>query len=181
MPTETQAPTLADLEFVAYLDANGRLPQQFDGKIGAYAIFSEDHGLQYVGYSRNILLSLKQHLVRRPQHCYWLKAQVIDRPSRTVLEAMCNGWIAENGSSPLGNTSERSLWEQAIDVKAAMTPEERNQYQDEHLEERAQLKVLKQAARRIEAEILDILTARGAQESLRFNPKLKGQGLLDLK
>ncbi len=181
MATELQVPSLTDLEFVAYIDSSGHLPPQFEGKIGAYAIFSEDKCLQYVGYSRNILLSLRQHLVRRPSQCYWLKAQVIDRPNRTMLEAIRNHWIEQNGSQPVGNTTQRSLWEQAIEVKAAMTPEELAQYQDDQLDEVAQIKVLKQAARRIEAEILEILTTRGVQESLRFNPKLKESGLLDLK
>jgi hypothetical protein len=41
--------------------------------------------------------------------------------------------------------------------------------------------VLKQVARRAEAEILDVLKARGVQVEIRFNPKLKEAGLLDLK
>ncbi|MGL4620405.1 MAG: GIY-YIG nuclease family protein, partial [Chroococcidiopsis sp.] len=45
----------------------------------------------------------------------------------------------------------------------------------------AQIKILKTAARRVEAEILSQLQTRGLQMQLRFNPKLKEQGLLDLK
>jgi hypothetical protein len=36
-------------------------------------------------------------------------------------------------------------------------------------------------ARRVEAEILVMLESRGIKTEIRFNPKLKEQGLLDLK
>jgi hypothetical protein len=40
---------------------------------------------------------------------------------------------------------------------------------------------LKNVARRVENEILSLLKARGVTEEIRFNPKLKTSGLLDLK
>lgn len=181
MPSETQVTPLSHLEYCPYLNDEGQLPQELSGKIGAYAIFSEDQTLQYVGYSRDILVSLRQHLVRQPRHCYWIKTQAIDKPSRTLLEAIRNDWLAENGTKPEGNGAAKEKWEQAIDVKAQMTPAEQAQYNDPELDERSQVKVLKQAARRIEAEILAVLAERGVQEPLRFNPKLKETGLLDLK
>jgi hypothetical protein len=181
MPSETQVIPLSSIEYCPYLDKEGLVPTEPSGKIGAYAIFSADKTLQYVGYSRDIFLSLKQHLIRQPRHCYWFKSQFIEKPNRTLLEAIRNDWMTENGSEPPGNGPDQSRWEQAIDVKAAMTPEERSQYQDPQLDEPAQVKILKQSARRIEAEILAILSERGVQEPLRFNPKLKETGLLDLK
>jgi hypothetical protein len=45
----------------------------------------------------------------------------------------------------------------------------------------AQIKLLKQVARRVEETILVKLQERGVQTEIRFNPKLKEQGLLDLK
>ena len=181
MQIEPQISSLASLDFIAYVNPEGYLPNQFEGKVGAYAIFAQDKTLQYVGYSRDIYLSLKQHLVRQPQLCWWLKVQTIDRPSRTALEGIRNTWIAENGTVPPGNNTEQSQWDQAIDVKAAMTPEEQARYQDPQLDPVAQQKVLKNAARRIEAEILAVLASRQIQEALRFNPKLKDSGFLDLK
>lgn len=174
-------PTLAELTAVPYIDQTGHLPTQWEGQVGAYAIFAADQVLQYIGYSRDISLSVKQHLVRQPDHCYWLKVHTIDRPSRSLLEQIRSAWIAENGTVPAGNATEQAVWEQPIDVKAAMTPAEQAQYSDPQLDAIAQQKVLKGAARRIEAEILAILETRSLQESLRFNPKLKDQGLLDLK
>ncbi len=178
MPVEPNS--LANLEYLPYLN-EGYLPKEFEGKVGAYAIFDQEQTLQFVGYSRDIYLSLKQHLVRRPQYCYWLKVQTIDRPNRTALEKIQAAWIAENGSIPLGNANERTQWEQAIDVKAAMTLEERSEYTNPENDPQTQHKILKNAARRIEAEILAALQSRQVQEAIRFNPKLKDSGLLDLK
>ena len=60
-----------------------------------------------------------------------------------------------------------------------MTADEQAEYA--RLEEVNQIKYLKKIARRVEAEILATLKARGVQMDLRFNPKLKESGLLDLK
>jgi len=178
MPPEPAS--LANLDYLPYLH-EGYLPKQFEGKVGAYAIFDQAQTLQFVGYSRDIYLSLKQHLVRQPQRCYWLKVQTIDRPSRTALEKIQDAWITENGSTPPGNAAEQTRWEQAIDVKAAMTLEERSEYTNPENDPQTQHKILKNAARRIEAEILAELESRQVQEVIRFNPKLKDSGLLDLK
>lgn len=181
MSSEPQIHTLASLDFIPYVNGEGLLPEQLSAQVGTYAIFSEDQTLKYVGYSRDIYLSLKQHLIRQPNACHWLKVQTIDRPSRTILEQIRDAWIAENGSLPQGNGLEQPQWEQAIDVRVAMTPEEQTNYYNAGIDEATQQKVLKNAARRIEAEILAVLESRQIQEPLRFNPKLKDQGLLDLK
>ncbi|MBD2205048.1 GIY-YIG nuclease family protein [Calothrix sp. FACHB-1219] len=181
MSNEINLPLLETLEYVTYIDEDGQLPEQFQGKIGVYAIFDQEKLLQFVGYSRDVYLSLKQHLVRQPQTCYWVKVQTIDRPNRTLLESIEQAWITENGSLPLGNGEHKSQWVQPIDVKAKMTPEEQEKYQNPLNDEVTQIKILKNVARRVEAEILAVLEARGCQTQIRFNPKLKEEGLLDLK
>jgi hypothetical protein len=173
------APTLISLEYISYLDDQGQIPNQFEGKVGVYAIFDRVKALQYIGYSRDVYLSLKQHLVRQPQHCDWLKVQTIDRPSRTILEEIRDAWIAENGSQPAGNSVDQVLWNQPIDAKAQMTAEEQAAYAAG--DEMIQTKLLKQAARRVEEQVLAALLVRGVQMQIRFNPKLKEAGLLDLK
>jgi hypothetical protein len=173
--------SLAQIDLLPYIDPQGLLPSQFAGKVGAYAIFAQDQTLQYVGYSRDIYLSLKQHLVRQPQLCHWVKVQVIDRLSRALLEQIRDHWLQAQDSLPPGNDSTQSQWEQPIDVKAAMTAQERADYTDPGIEEITQQKILKNAARRLESEIFAVLEARQIQESLRFNPKLKDNGVLDLK
>lgn len=181
MPSESSSVSLANLALIPYLNDQGKLPEQFAGKVGAYAIFDQAQTLQFVGYSRDIYLSLKQHLVRQPQRCYWLKAYPVERPSRTALEACCQTWIEENGAVPPGNGPEKAAWEQPIDVKAAMTPAEQASYDNPEIDERTQRQILKNSARRLEADILNQLARRHIQEEIRFNPKLKEAGLLDLK
>ncbi|MGL5922727.1 MULTISPECIES: GIY-YIG nuclease family protein [unclassified Chroococcidiopsis] len=170
---------LTDLEAIPYIDTDGQLPAQYQGKVGVYAIFDSDKVLQYIGYSRDVYLSLQQHLVRQPQKCYWLKVETIDRPSRSVLENIRQEWIEENESFPPGNGAQEAEWTQPIDAKLSLTSEEQKSLADG--DELAQIKILKTAARRVEAEILSQLQTRGLQMQLRFNPKLKEQGLLDLK
>ncbi len=180
MSSQTDTPTLSSLEVLTYIDDRGQLPEQFQGKVGVYAIFDQQQTLQYIGYSRDVYLSLKQHLVRQPDLCYGLKVLTIDRPNRTILEEIRTAWISENGSVPLGNGAAEGKWTQAIDAKAQMTPAEQASYAGA-IDELTQTKVLKQVARRAEAEILEVLKARGVQVEIRFNPKLKEAGLLDLK
>jgi hypothetical protein len=181
MTTETNITALNTLEYLPYIDENGQLPEQFQGKIGAYAIFDQEKVLQFVGYSRDVYLSLKQHLIRQPQQCYWVKVQTIERPSRAVLENIESAWIAENMTVPVGNSNQKEQWINAIDVKVLMTPEERLNYQNPVNDELTQIKILKNVARRVETEILAALAARGLQLQVRFNPKMKEAGLLDLK
>jgi hypothetical protein len=180
MTSQTDTLPLNTLEFVSYLSDRGLVSDQFQGKVGVYAIFNADQILQYIGYSRDIYLSLKQHLVRQPQSCYWLKVQTIDRPSRTILEGIRDAWIAENNSLPVGNGADADGWNQPIDVKGMMTADEQTSFTNA-INEAAQIKVLKQVARRVESAVLETLKTRGVQEEVRFNPKLKEEGLLDLK
>ena len=179
MSLETEIPVLENLEFLPYLDNQGLLDENLSGKIGIYAIFNQDKNLQFVGYSRDIYLSLKQHLVRQPQKCYWLKVQTIDRPSRSILESTKQQWITENNAIPEGNSEQENLWTQPIDAKLTMTEEDKLRYNSN--DELGQIKLLKSIAKRLEAQILETLSDRGVKVEIRFNPKLKEQGLLDLK
>ncbi len=179
MSSETPIPALSDLDYIPYLDEGGNLPESLSGKIGVYAIFDADKSLQLVNYSRDIYVSLKQHLVRQPQSCYWLKAETIERPNRTRLETIRKAWIEENGDIPPGNGQVEAIWNQPIDAKKTMTDEDKSTYNKS--EELGKIKLLKKIARRVEAEIVEQLNARGVQTEIRFNPKLKEQGLLDLK
>jgi hypothetical protein len=181
MTDQTNITRLQDLIEISYIDSNGQIPEEFQGKIGVYAIFNQDKILKFVGYSRDIYISLRQHLVRQPDNCYWVKAQTIERPSRAILETIEKAWIAENASIPVGNGDEKEKWTQAINAKAMMTAEEIANFQNPIHDEIGRMKILKNVARRVEAEILEVLAARGLQMQIRFNPKLKEEGLLDLK
>jgi hypothetical protein len=179
MSSNIDLPSLESLEFLPYINDVGELPDQLQNQIGIYAIFDRSQSLQFVGYSRDIYLSLKQHLVRQTDCCDWVKATTIDRPNRTFLESVQSSWIADNGSVPAGNDRDRSLWLDPISTRHAMTTAESNSFDD--LDGVAQIKLLKQVSRRVEETILAKLQQRGVQTEIRFNPKLKEQGLLDLK
>ncbi len=179
MSANTDIPSLSSLDFLPYLNDAGELPTSLQNQIGIYAVFDSSLLLQFVGYSRDIYLSLKQHLVRQPDCCYWVKATTIDRPNRTWLDSVQSAWIAENGSVPVGNGEANSAWLDPISTRHAMTVAEQDSFDD--LDGVAQIKLLKQVARRIEETILTKLTERGVTAEIRFNPKLKEQGLLDLK
>ncbi len=179
MSTETLVVTLASLELLPYLNEAGKINPELTKKIGVYAIFNQEQELMYVGYSRDVYLSLKQHLVRQPQSCFWLKFQTIARPSRTLLEEIRQAWITENVVVPLGNQSDNTSWTQPIDTKPMMSDRERSEY--DASAQPQQIKLLKQVARRVQAEIEAQLQQRCFTGEIRFNPKLKEQGLLDLK
>ena len=178
MSTSTEVPTLADLRTIPYLDANGALPAELVGKIGVYAIYDRAGMLQLIDYSRDISFGLLQHLVRQPEKCYGIKAHAIERPSRTVLETIRQAWLAEQDTIPAGNGADADLWQKPIDVRDSLTPEEEIAFQA--AAELGRAKILKQVARRCQADKLEQLKARGLEGEVRFNPKLKEKGLLDL-
>ncbi|MEB3231228.1 MAG: GIY-YIG nuclease family protein [Leptolyngbyaceae bacterium] len=177
---ETDIFSLATLDFIPYISEDGQLPAQLAKAVGVYAIFDADQTLQYVGYSRDVVMSLKQHLVRCPHLCHWLKVKTIDQPRRAILEGIQASWIAENGDRPPGNSTEADQWTDTIDTTTQMTPEEQATYAAA-TGEVEQTKVLKQVARRVEAEILAALEVRGVKDVIRFDPKLKEKGLLSIK
>ncbi len=177
--TSSEIVPLANLEYQSYLNENGLIDLELEKKIGVYAIFNQTKILQYIGYSRNIYLSLKQHLIRQIDQCYWLKIQLITTPSRTILEAIKNSWIEENGQINIQNAENEEKWTQPIDAKIGMSEQDKKNY--DYSGEMEKIKFLKKIARNLESEINTKLQARNCKEEIRFNPKLKEQGLLDLK
>lgn len=179
MTTQTTIPNLNTIDYIAYLNEEGAISETLQKKIGVYAIFDKNKTLKFVGYSRDIYSSLKQHLIRQPHHCHWLKVEIINRPSRTILEEIKAHWIDEQGDVSLKTKEHQALWTQPINAKSTMTEEEQESYKNS--DELTQIKLLKKVARRVQAEIEETLKQRGNTMEIRFNPKLKEQGLLDLK
>jgi len=98
MTTETDIPSLASLEYIPYIDASGQLSEQFQSKVGVYAIFDQEKVLQFVGYSAMLISASSS------TSCANLKVLLdqsanIDRPSRTILESIRDAWTAENGDT----------------------------------------------------------------------------------
>lgn len=131
MSTPSELPSLQNLERHPYLNSDGSVADNFlVGQVGIYAIFDDQEILQFVGYSRNVSVSLRQHLIRKPEQCYSFKVQTITRPSRQVLEDIRQHWLRENGVVPPGNGEAEAEWTQSIDVKPLMTEEERQGFSE---------------------------------------------------
>eukprot|EP00899_Mesostigma_viride_P009678 jgi/Mesvir1/18711/Mv12422-RA.1 len=174
---------LADLPFLPYV-SEGKIADltQPGVKASVYAIADKNKVVQYIGVTRGIYSSMRLHMARKPALCYYVKVQQITKPSRTQLEDIRNAWIKELGGAPPGNDNGpvQNTWENPVDVKPMMTPEE-----VEAMKAAAPgpelVKVLKNAARRVEAMMEADYQALGLTETMRFDPKLKEKGLLDLK
>jgi hypothetical protein len=160
------------------LDSEGKINPDFEAKIAIYAIFDQDKKIQYIGYSRNLFKSLQQHLIRKVEQCHWFKVHIIERPNRSLLEGIRHDWIEEN-KGLLPSNEEQKKWTQPINTRQEMTPVEKQEYEQQ--DELNQIKILKKAARRVEDKIKEKLHQRGVTMNMRFNPKLKEEGLLDLK
>lgn len=169
----TELPDLGGLPWFPYIDGEGQIAADLVGKTGVYAIFDREQNLAYVGISRDIATSLKQHIVRVPDRCYWYKTWQIENPDRNLLTAIQQAW---QGSL----TIDRQLWEKPIDCRGLMTNQEKEKLA-QAAEEKQVNRTLKDIARRVEAEIIQKLTDRGVSFEIRFNPKRKEEGLLDLK
>lgn len=182
--TSKEVTPLRDLEFLPYLNEEGLITvcSEPTAKASVYAIFDNERVLQYIGISRQVHSSMRLHFARMPLKCYYVKIQNISKPSRSLLELIKDKWIEENGSLPSGNDGgpEQNMWENPLDCKPLMTDEEIGK-----LEEAGagppKAKVLKNVARRVEAQLEKGFLARNCKERLRFDPKLKEKGLLDLK
>jgi hypothetical protein len=176
--TSSEPPALDSLDYQAYLNAEGCVETTFDQKIGVYAIFDQTKTLEYVGYSRNVLLSLRQHLIRQPERCHWVKIQPIERPDRAYLEAVQRAWLST--ASPTERLPTEA-WVGPIRIPEHLTPDEQAALAQSPPDSLERQKLLKAAGRRLEGEILQQLAQRGVREEFRFHPKLKESGLLDLK
>ena len=172
-------PNLDQLPLQPFLTPAGELDSSTEKQIGVYAIFDQAQSLQYVGYSRNVGFSLLQHLVRQPPLCHWFAVHYIDRPDRQLLSQIQEHWLAAQGSLPPGNDQQQSDWCESLNVIDHLTPEEATAIAQCDASEKP--KLLKTIARRLEAEQVAKLQARGVTQTIRFDPKLKEQGRLDVK
>ena len=128
---------------------------------GVYAVLDSDRIYQYVGYSRDVLRSVRGHIAQngdreadaeRHRACTYIRVQTFKFPKRQAMEATKDEWIAELDYTPAGNAGE-GTWAGTIGeaAKATMTAEERNAYEEK------KLKLRKAMA---DASLIDELTAQ---------------------
>ncbi|MBE9045424.1 GIY-YIG nuclease family protein [Pleurocapsales cyanobacterium LEGE 10410] len=103
---------------------------------GVYAVVDSDRRYQYIGYSRDVLRSLKGHIAQNgSQACTFLRVKSFKFPKRQAMEALRDEWIAELDYIPLGNTDRQETWARTIGeaAKATMTVQEQNAYEEKKL------------------------------------------------
>lgn len=181
-------PTLASLPLHPYIDPDTGLIPYPDpaAKTGVYAIYGAADRVVYLGKSRDIHNTLRMHLGRRPVDCVAYRALALPRPSRAAFDTILAAWAAELGAPPPGNDGgdEQARWEKPVDVRWAgsgvvLTAAEREALDGCVLAADAG-KVLKKVCRRVQGEVEAVLRARGCKEPMKWAPKLKEKGLLDV-
>lgn len=103
--------------------------------LGVYAVYDNAHNVQYIGYSRNIVLSLKRHLSRVGEDvCAFVRVMVFMNKAMTTrenLEREAMDWIEHEGTLPPGNGAEKELWEEGTTLGIAdMSTKERIDYEE---------------------------------------------------
>jgi len=134
MASNTAAlPTLESLKMLPYLCPETGLinpdcyPTSSAIRASVYGIFDASYGLQFIGMSRNIKLSLRMHLGRKPDATYGIVVYHVQKPSRTLLESIKEQWIEEVGTAL---DEDVAGWESALDVKAVMNEKDRQMMTD---------------------------------------------------
>jgi len=103
---------------------------------GVYAVIDTSHQTQYIGYSRNILLSLNGHIAQNgSENCAFLRVQTFKFPKREEMENLRDAWIAELGSIPPGNDANSEMWASTVGeaARAAMSADEQKAYEEKKL------------------------------------------------
>jgi hypothetical protein len=127
---------------------------------GVYAVLDGDRLYQYIGYSRDVLRSLKGHITQNgTQVCTYIRVKTFKFPKRQEMEALKAAWISELSYTPAGNTGDGDTWASTIGeaAKATMTAAERNAYEEK------KLKLRKAMA---DATLIDELTAPTDQSEI---------------
>ena len=103
---------------------------------GVYAVIDTSNNTQYVGYSRNILLSINGHIAQNgAKNCAFLRVQTFKFPKRESMESLQDMWIAEIGSIPPGNGADSEMWASTVGqaARSAMSATEQQAYEEKKL------------------------------------------------
>jgi hypothetical protein len=103
---------------------------------GVYAVLNSANQTEYVGYSRNVLTSLKGHLAEHGSEiCAYVRVQPFKFPKREEMESLRDTWIAALAEVPPGNAGAGGVWATTVGeiAKAAMSVEEQAAYEEKKL------------------------------------------------
>lgn len=148
---------------------------ELDEKVaGVYAVLDTQNLVQYVGFSRNIALSLRNHLKTFGGNIVQqVRIKSVIFPKKEELSALQSDWISSLGYTPVGNSkNEEGIqlgWESSSRGSGAvMTVEEKNKY----IETKTKLrKAMADATLISEAEADDIAASTMSNEAKRANLK----------
>lgn len=122
---------------------------------GVYVVLDAERHTQYIGYSRNVLLSLNSHVTQNgPQKCAFVRVQAFKFPKRQEMEDLRDAWIAELESTPPGNATDHEMWASTVGeaAKGVMSATERQIYEEKKLKLR---KAMADTTLSKEAETID--------------------------
>jgi len=103
---------------------------------GVYAVLNSTNQTQYVGYSRNVLTSLKGHLAEHGgEVCALVRVQPFKFPKREEMENLRDSWIGELDTIPPGNTGAGGVWATTVGeiASSAMSEQEKAVYEEKKL------------------------------------------------
>ncbi|MEG5061096.1 GIY-YIG nuclease family protein [Microcoleus sp. A2-C5] len=103
---------------------------------GVYAVIDASSNTQYVGYSRNILLSINGHIAQNgAENCAFVRVQTFKFPKREEMESLRDTWIAELGTIPPGNDVDSEMWASTVGqaARSAMSATEQQAYEEKKL------------------------------------------------
>ncbi len=130
---------------------------------GVYAVLDSANQTQYIGYSRNVLTSLKGHLAEHgSQVCAFVRVQVFKFPKREEMESLRDTWIDELTTVPPGNTGAGGIWATTVGeiAKAAMSKAEQAAYEEKKLKLR---RAMADGALSRELDAADVSTAQNRE------------------
>ncbi len=138
-------PTLAVAAAESVMSVQDWFAMTGEAKVaGVYGVLDGDRQLQYVNISRNVSLSLRGHQAQlgadlSADLCAFVRVSVFRSPKRDEMAALQAAWIAENGSTPVGNRDLDNPWAQTTGAAAiaAMSPSERAAYEEKKLKLRS--------------------------------------------
>lgn len=122
---------------------------------GVYAVLDADRQTQYVGYSRNVLLSLNGHVAQNGSSaCAFVRVQTFKYPKREEMEKLRDAWICALDSVPPGNALGSGTWASTVGeaARAAMSAIQRNAYEEKKLKLR---KAIADTTLDLESEAMD--------------------------
>ena len=103
---------------------------------GVYAVSGDNRRIHYIGYSRNVALSLKGHLAQLGSNiCALVQVEPSKVSKREAMEAQRQAWLAQLDYTPSGNAEASELWASTVGEAAiaVMSATERQAYEEKKL------------------------------------------------